>query len=698
MQEKILRYFRKHPHSYYQKSEVQRHLNIGKKSQAEFRRALRNLVQEGKIVSVKKKGYCWSGGLTKLRGTVELTQRGFGFLLVEDGDDVFINMRDLGGAVNGDMVEVTILPSDYSRGPRGKIARILKRGTDRFVGTVYYHRREAHLAIEPVTPLRGIRIVGDGVKKLHEGDAIISKVRDWGRGRGAIHVVLEKIIGSTRNPQDDMKIVCSAFDLDPTFPKAVQSEAEKFTEQDIVAEIKNRKDLRDLDCFTIDPKEAKDFDDAISMKENKDGTTTVGIHIADVSYFVKSGSALDQEARYRGTSVYFAEGVVHMLPQNLSSGVCSLLPDRDRLASSLIITLDKNCKVLDWKFHSSVIKNKKRFTYREVQAIVDGKEKSPYVKTLLAMRKVAKRLHNLRQEAGSIDFDIPEPIFFFRDGGIPHEIRHSERLESHRLVEEFMLLANRVIAENVPFDGSQNRPFIYRIHDKPQRENMERFVDLLRRLNLIKSRLKSLSSNEFRKILSMVEDSPYRALIENIALRTMTKAIYSTDNRGHYGLAFEHYTHFTSPIRRYPDLVVHRLIKQYLGSQSGSQQIQKKKSLNRLAKSNTESEIIAQKAERDYIRLKQIRWLAERVGESFEGIISGVIGRGLFVELKDTLVEGFVDADSLKSDNFYFNEQDFSLTGKQSGERYRMGDEVTIVVKDVAIEKRQSNFEIMLKK
>ena len=261
-----------------------------------------------------------------------------------------------------------------------------------------------------------------------------------------------------------------------------------------------------------------------------------------------------------------------------------------------------------------------------------------------------------------------------------------------------MLLANRVIAENVPFDGSQNRPFIYRIHDKPKQEDMERFVDLLRRLNLIKSHLKSLSSSEFRKILSMVEDSPYRALIENIALRTMTKAIYSTDNRGHYGLAFEHYTHFTSPIRRYPDLVVHRLIKQYLGSQSGSQQIQKKKSLNRLAKSNTESEIIAQKAERDYIRLKQIRWLAERIGESFEGIISGVIGRGLFVELKDTIVEGFVDADSLKSDNFYFNELDFSLTGKQSGERYRMGDEVTIVVKDVAIEKRQSNFEIMLKK
>ncbi len=697
MKDKILKYFREHPHSYYNKREIQRHLKIGKKRQAEFRRALRNLVQEGKIVSVKKRGYCWSGGLKKLRGILELTQRGFGFLLIEDGDDIFINMRDLGGAVNGDTVEVTLLPSDYSRGPRGKVNRIVKRGTERFVGTVYFQKREAYLSIEPVTPLRGIRIVGEGVKQLREGDAIISKVRDWGRGRGAIHVVLEKVIGSTQNPQDDMKIVCSAFDLDPTFPKAVQSEAEKFTEEDIASEIRNRKDLRDLDCFTIDPKEAKDFDDAISLKKNKDGTTTVGVHIADVSHFVQPGSALDQEARYRGTSVYFAEGVVHMLPQNLSAGVCSLLPDKDRLASSLIMTLDTNCKVLNWKFHSSVIKNKKRFTYRDVQAIVDGKTKSPHSKTLFAMRKVAQRLQKLREEAGSIDFDIPEPIFFFRDGGIPHEIRHSERLESHRLVEEFMLLANRVIAENVPYDGSQNRPFIYRIHDKPPREDMERFVDLLRRLNLIKSRPKSLSSSEFRKILSMVEDSPYRALIENIALRTMTKAIYSTDNRGHYGLAFEHYTHFTSPIRRYPDLVVHRLIKQYLGSQKGSQQLQKKKPLNKLAKSNTESEILAQKAERDYIRLKQIRWLAERVGETFDGIISGVIGRGIFVELKDTLVEGFVDADSLKSDNFYFNEQDFSLTGKQSGERYRMGDEVTILVKDVAIEKRQSNFKIIVK-
>lgn len=695
MKEKILRYFRKHPHSYYNKREVQRLLRISQKEQAEFRRALRHLVQEGKIVSVKKRGYCWSGGLTKLRGKLELTQRGFGFLLVDDGDDIFINMRDLGGAVNGDTVEVALLPEDYSRGPRGKVVRIVKRGTNRFVGTVIFQNREPHLSIEPVTPQRGIRIVGKGSGQVREGDAIVTNVRDWGRGRGAIHVELEEIIGSTQNPQDDMKIVCSSFDLDPKFPKHVQKEAGRFTEKDITAEIPNRVDLRNTVCFTIDPKEARDFDDAISLKEHKDGKVTVGVHIADVSHYVKPGSALDREARNRGTSVYFAEGVVHMLPQNLSAGVCSLLPDRDRLASSLIITLDNSGKVVNWKYHSSVIRNTHRFTYREVQAILDGKQKSRYAKTLLAMRKVARILQKHRQDAGSIDFDIPEPIFLFREGGIPHEIQHRERLESHKIVEDFMLLANRVVAENVPFDGSQNRPFIYRIHDKPPREDMERFVDLLRRLNLIKSRPKELSSSEFRKILSMVEDSPYRALIENIALRTMTKAIYSTENRGHYGLAFEHYTHFTSPIRRYPDLVIHRLMKHYLSAKDGPQKPPMKKTLSRVAKSSTESEITALGAERDYIRLKQIRWLAERIGETFDGIVSGVIGRGFFVELKDTLVEGFVDADSLERDHFYFNEQDFSLTGRNSGVRYRMGDEVKILVKDVVIEKRQSTFSVV---
>lgn len=695
MKDTILKHFRKHPHSYYKKHEVQHLLGLKKNEQTSFRRAFRALLQEGKIVSDRRKGYCWSGGLTKMRGKLELTQRGFGFLLVENDDDVFINVRDLGGAIHGDTVEVALLPVDYSRGPRGKVVKILKRRTNRFVGTVVFMNREPYLNIEPATPKRGIRIVGNNSRKVKAGDAVITVVRDWGRGRGAIHVELEQIVGSTHNPQDDMKIVCSSFDLDPDFPAEVRKEAENFSEKEIIAEIPKRKDLRQLLCFTIDPEEAKDFDDAISLDENKNGTVTVGVHIADVSHYVRPGTALDREARNRGTSVYFAEGVVHMIPQNLSAGLCSLQPHKDRLASSIFVTLDKNGEVSDWEFHSSVIRNKKRFTYREVQAILNGQQNHKYSNKLQAMLKVSQLLQKQRQDAGSIDFDIPEPIFYLREGGIPHEIQHRERFASHRLVEEFMLLANRVIAEKIPSIHAEQLPFIYRIHEKPLQEDMERFVELLKRLNLIRSRPKELSSREFRKILTEVENSPYRALIENIALRTMTKAIYSVENKGHYGLAFAYYTHFTSPIRRYPDLVIHRLIKQYLGMKSGAQKLPSKKILSRIAKSSTESEIITQQAERDYIRLKQIRWLAERIGKKFDGIISGVIGKGFFVELKDTLVEGFVEVDSLMMDRFYFNEQDFSLTGRNTGRRYRMGDEVTIIVRDVVIEKRQSIFKVI---
>lgn len=625
-------------------------------------------------------------------GILSVTQKGFGFILTpEDEPDIFVGRRQLRDAIHGDKVKVRLKKTGRYGNPRGVITNIIERNSSRFTGTTYVAGKDVFLAISPVTPERGIKLKRSRKQPLKPNMIATVEVLDWGTSVSPIFAKVESVIGDSADPVNDFKLILSKYDYQDRFPKYVLDEVKALSEDSIQNEKPNRRDLRGWTTFTIDPESARDFDDAVCIQETRDGYS-LGVHIADVSFYVRPGSALDKEALNRSTSVYFTEGVVHMLPEKLSADLCSLRPELDRLAMTVLMDLDRQGQLRSYEVFPSVIRSDKRFTYEDVQAILDGKENNALARKIRILNKLAKALFRNRSQKGSIDFDIPEPVFSIGEGGIPHEIRPSERKQSHRIVEECMLLANQTIAAHVSGKNGKGKSGVFRIHDKPSAEDVGKFLNLLQRLGItVASKSKELKPADFRKILLKVEDSPFRNLIETIALRTMSKAMYSMKNRGHFGLAFEKYTHFTSPIRRYPDLIVHRLIRRdYLKDKAyahyGPEIIQPA-----VDRSN-EAELQALHAEREYIKLKQLRWLGQKIGQTFDGVISGVVQFGLFVELQESLAEGLVHIDTMEEDSFVYDEEHYSLKGRKTGKEYRLGDPVHVRVLAVLIDKQRANF------
>ena len=438
--------------------------------------------------------------------------------------------------------------------------------------------------------------------------------------------------------------------------------------------------------------DAKDIDDGISISTNQNNNKVIGIHIADVSFFVEEGFPVDVEAQKRGNSVYFIEGVVRMIPDNLSADICSLLPNTERLAISLLIEIDENINILNVKLEKSVIKSKKQFTYFEVKKILD-KKNGEFFDDLNILNKIALKLRKLRENNGSLDFDIPETHIELDNKGIPSSINQKKRYNSHRLVEELMLLANRIVAQISIDKRKENDGFIFRIHPNPNAEDMEKFFQTLMRLDLITKFPTKISPISLKKILLNIQDSKYKNLIEKLALRGMSKAIYSTENKGHFGLAFKNYAHFTSPIRRYSDLLVHRYLKKHFLGEN-----KKLLSLNKATQVSlqiTKSEIKALEAEREYLKLKQLRWLSLRIGDKFNAIISGVISSGLFAEINKTLVEGFIPIDKLDDDHYFFDEIESSIIGRKSLNKLYLGKEIEIEVKDIDFKNKRSEFKLL---
>ncbi len=638
----------------------------------------------------------------RITGTLSVTNRGFGFVIVPDKVDVFIPAGNMYTAMDGDKVQVEVTEKPQEKNPVGKIVKIVERTSKEYVGA--FKEKDGTAMVVPENERQDRPFVipknkitpPDSKKKPRQGEMVLVKLERWDDPKKDPLGSIIEIIGHPKEPGIDVKIVAKSNGLSTDFPKKVKQQTDKITTAEIEKEAKQREDLRRLKCFTIDPESAKDFDDAVSLEQLKDGTFELGVHIADVSHYVQRDSVLDKEAFERGTSVYFVNSVIPMLPEKISNNLCSLRPKEDRLAFSVMMQIDSRGNVKDYRIVESVIRSKRRYTYEEVEDIISGKP-DPNAKILNMMMMLSLVLRHRREEMGSIDFDMTQPVISLDKNGIPYEVRPHERLDAHRLVEEFMLAANLTVARFVSEKNSKKQPwpFIYRIHERPKEEDLREFLALLKNLGISYRISGELQPEDYRKILYVIENMEFKEFVEKVALRSMTKAIYSTENQGHFGLAFDAYTHFTSPIRRYPDLEVHRLLKQYTKNGRPRKPKAVAQKLEEVCVQSSQRERVAIDAEREYTRIKSMQFLAKKVGNVYDGVISGVTSIGIFVELTHYLIDGLVHVSEMDGDYFVFDKENYQFVGRKSGKTYRIGDPIKVKIKQVSIEEQKADFSVV---
>lgn len=678
--------------------ELSHALLIHKEDYPEFQDALHKLLSAKKIVKLKGRRYTLPSSLQLVQGTIQLTRKGFGFVTDErTGEEIFIAAQHLNTALNGDKVEVRLFAVSRGKSKEGQVVRILERARKTFVGT--YHRSEYYGFVVPDDPrvYRDFYVQPQNSLKAKDGQKVVVEFLKWDKSTLNPEGRIVEILGYPGDPGVDVASVAKGFELPLAFPEKVEREAQRIRMKITPELLAERLDLRDELIFTIDPEDAKDFDDAVSLTKLENGLYRLGVHIADVTHYVPENSVLDREALKRGTSVYLVDRVVPMLPEHLSNEICSLQPDVPRLTFSCIMDINSEGEVVNYQIKPSVIHSKRRFNYQEVQRIIDDpKSKDPHAGILREMRDFSQMLKAKRIARGSIDFDTPEVKFILDEQGKPVEIVPVERLQSHELIEEFMLMANQTVARHVQRISGKGkpRPFIYRVHERPDSEKLDKFQQFLNALGYRVKVPHNLTPKQFQEILKKVSGKD-DLLIKEVALRTMMKAVYSTKNIGHFGLGFEDYTHFTSPIRRYPDLEVHRLLKEYAGKVPQKRLQFLKTELKNIAEQSSARERVALEAERESVKIKQVEWIADYEGKTFNGLISGVTAYGLFVEIVPYLIEGLVRVEDLDDDYYIYDEKTFSMVGQENGRVFRLGDEVTILVFRVNREANQVDFRLV---
>ncbi len=682
-------------------------LKIPKHEYPEFQKILRELFQSSTIARYKGHRYGRARQVISITGSLLVKSQGFGFVIRDDGgEDIYIGRRNLGSAMHKDRVRVEIRQTTAGRLSEGRVVDVVQRARERLVG-VFQEAQPFNFVIPDDREIhRDIYISERQRGETRIGQKVVVEMIHWGDGTKLPEGKVIQILGWPDDPGVDVLSVIHAFELPVEFPKAILKEAKAISGKIPKDEIDRRLDLRDQMIFTIDPEDAKDFDDAVSLSPRKKGGWTLGVHIADVSHFVATQSTLDQEALKRGTSVYLVDRVIPMLPHAISNELCSLVPHEDRLTFSIIMRLSKEGEVEDYEIRESIIYSQHRLTYQEAQNLIDdsmdngdeirpppSKEFESLRPTLREMANVSRILYERWQRDGTIDFDLPEAKVELNDQGFPTALGVRERLASHRLVESFMLLANRTVAEHIQSlskEKGMKYPFVYRVHEKPQGKKLEEFAHLVRVLGYPFDPGKSPTPKKFQKLLAQVRGTAHEPIVEEVALRSMMKAVYTTKNLGHFGLAFKAYTHFTSPIRRYPDLMVHRLLKGY--SKDDPSPALPVGKLQKICDIATDREISAQEAERESVRAKQVEFMEGLVGETFQGIISGVMGFGVFVEIPEFLVEGLVHVDDLEKDRYSHDVVHYCLAGERHGKVYRLGDPLNVQVARVWRELRRIDF------
>lgn len=670
-------------------------LSLPKSKRSMLRDSLR-VLQRSSLIERVGKFYLIKDKFFVQEGYVDLDEQGRLVVRSKDTGEIVTRDFDKEQTKVGDIVRF----SASSKGGKIRIKEVISREMKFVVGRFYNDRYLSFVSPDSKIIKKDIYISRENAGKARAGDKVVCEIlnpeniisSDIDNLEGKIIEVL----GKSGEISAELRSVLVKYGFNTLFPPAVLNEANNIYKKILIQN--NRLDLRNLTCFTIDPEDAKDFDDAISVIEDSDNQYIIGVHIADVSHYVKEGSSIDREALRRGTSVYLLDSVNPMLPEVLSNGICSLKENEDRLCMSVIIKINKKFEVKEYEITKSIINSKKRFTYEEVEEIIK-KKKGKFAKDILLLNKIACKMTKRRIEEGSLDFYSPEVKFFFDEDGKIIDIRLKERLQSMRLVEELMLLANKCVTEfvvNLSEKYRKHLPFIYRVHDDPDEEKLQRVSEFIRQFGF---KIDLRDKDALQLLLKTVEDHPAGVIINDLLIRAMAKAKYTPVNIGHYGLGFKNYTHFTSPIRRYPDLVVHRLIDLYLKfvRNPKDKKILEKinsygKVLKDICKHSSFMEQQAVSAERETTRLKQIEFMSARVGESFEGVISGMVEYGMFVELVDYLVEGMVRFRDVTDDYYLYDPVNYCAVGTKTGRIFKAGDRVRVILVSADIETRKLDF------
>lgn len=702
LERRVREFFDKHPRESFKSRQVGHRLHVrGEKDFQLLRDALHALVEKRVLAYARRDGYHRQTPSRGLTGVISVGKRGTASVTMSDDTlgVVQIASKYLGTALNGDTVEVALFAfpkkkKSASDQQEGEIVRIVERAHKEFVGNLEQSRSFFFVVCDNATMPRDIYVARESLNGAQPGDKVVVSLDEWKSDLQNPEGRILEVLGRTGNARIEVDAVIKAHRLPLHFPRDVEDAARAIPNEIPETLLRGRLDLRKEICFTIDPEDAKDFDDAISLQEVDAETFRLGVHIADVSAYVREGSAIDKEARRRGTSVYLVNQVVPMLPEKLSNNLCSLMPKTDRLAFSCIMDVTAKGVVKDYRIVHTIIRSKRRFTYEEVETILDGKP-GDHADILHRIWAIASVLRRARTAKGSIDFNSPEAKFRFDASGLPEEIIVKRQLKSHQLVEECMLLANQTVAKHIGKRKEKQslHPFVYRIHADPNREKLEELAVFAHNFGHTLNVSASVTSKALQKLLRDVENTPEQNVITEVALRSMAKAVYSTDNIGHFGLAFDYYTHFTSPIRRYPDLIVHRLLDEY---EHGMPLPRVKFMIDELPQiciSASERERVAMEAERESIKVMQAEYMKRHLGDEFDGIISGVTSFGLFIEINDLLVQGMLHVRALGDDYYMHDEKHYSLVGQRSGRIFRLGDPIRVRLARVNPERREIDFE-----